>query len=79
MVDSSLRIFTAQLQVQREGYLDKPQIRKIIPDAVALAERLRADPALHGVAISTRAQAFALASSGTRSYGVPGRGGRAGA
>jgi ABC-type lipoprotein release transport system permease subunit len=70
MVDSSLRIFTAQMQVQRDGYLDKPQIRKIIPDAVALAERLRADPALRGVAISTRAQAFALASSGTRSYGV---------
>jgi len=70
MVDSSLRIFSAQMQVQREGYLDKPRIRKIIPDAVALAERLRADPALRGVAISTRAQAFALASSGTRSYGV---------
>ena len=33
MVDSSLRIFTAQMQVQREGYLDKPQIRTIIPDA----------------------------------------------
>ena len=70
MVDSSLRIFTAQMQVQRAGYLDKPQIRKIIPDAAALAERLRADPALRGVGIATRAQAFALASSGTRSYGV---------
>jgi len=70
MVDSSLRIFTAQLQVQREGYLDKPQIRTIIPDAAALAGRLRADPALRGVGIATRAQAFALASSGTRSYGV---------
>ena len=63
MVDSSLRIFTAQMQVQREGYLDKPQIRKIIPDAVALSERLRADPALRGVGIATRAQAFALAGS----------------
>lgn len=70
MVDSSLRIFTAQMQVQREGYLEKPQIRKIIPGAVALAERLRADPALRGVGIATRAQAFALASSGTRSYGA---------
>lgn len=70
MVDSSLRIFTAQLQVQREGYLERPQIRKIIPDAVPLADRLRRDPALGGVAIAVRAQAFALASSGTRSYGV---------
>ena len=70
MVDSSLRIFTAHMQVQREGYLEKPQIRKTVPDAVGLAERLRRDPGLHGVAIAARAQAFALASSETRSYGV---------
>jgi len=70
MVDSSLRIFTAQLQVQHTGYLDKPKIRTVIPQARAFAEQLRADPALQGVAIGTRAQAFALASSGTRTYGV---------
>mgnify|MGYP001615643255 CR=1 FL=1 len=70
MVDSSLRIFTAQMQVQHQGYLEKPQIRKIIPDALGLAQRLRQDPALHGVGVAVRAQGFALASSGTRSYGV---------
>jgi putative ABC transport system permease protein len=70
MVDSSLRIFTSQMQVQRPGYLDKPQIRKIIPDAEQLAQRLRASPALKGVGVAVRAQGFALVSSGTRTYGV---------
>jgi len=70
MVDSSLRIFTGQMQVQREGYLDKPQIRTIIPDALVLAQRLRQNPALGGVGIVVRAQSFALAASGTRSFGV---------
>jgi len=70
MIDSSLRIFTGQMQVQRVGYLDKPQIRTAIPEATALAERLRADPALTGVGIAVRGQGFALASSGTRSFGV---------
>jgi putative ABC transport system permease protein len=70
MIDSSLRIFTGQMQVQREGYLEKPQIRKVIPDAQALAERLRADPVLAPFGIAVRAQSFALASSSTRSYGA---------
>lgn len=70
MVDSSLRIFTGQMQVQRDGYLDKPQIRQVIPGASALAQRLRQDPRLAHVSVAVRAQAFALASSGTRSYGI---------
>ena len=70
MVDSSLRIFTGQMQVQREGYLDKRQIRSIVPDASALAQRLRQNPALSGVGIVVRAQSFALAASDTRSFGV---------
>ncbi|OGI48033.1 MAG: lipoprotein ABC transporter permease [Candidatus Muproteobacteria bacterium RBG_16_65_34] len=70
MVDSSLRIFTGQLQVQREGYLDKPQIRTVVPEALALAQRMRQSPALANVGIAARAQGFALASSGRRSYGV---------
>jgi len=70
MIDSSLRIFTSQMQVQRTGYQDKPQIRTVVPDAAALAERLRRDPALAGIAVGVRAKAFALASSSTRSYGV---------
>jgi len=70
MIDSSLRIFTGQMQVQREGYLEKPQIRTVIPDARDLAQRLRADPALARIGVAVRAQAFALASSANRSFGV---------
>lgn len=70
IVDSSLRIFTGQLQVQREGYLDKPQIRNAIPGAGDLAARWRAMPAFKDVGIAVRAFGFALASSGTRTYGV---------
>lgn len=70
IVDNSLRIFTGQLQVQREGYLDKPQIRNSIPDARGLADRLRAVPTLETTGIAVRAFGFALASSGTRTYGV---------
>jgi len=70
MVDSSLRVFTSQMQVQRPGYLDKPQIRNVIPDAERLAQRLRASPALRGIGVAVRAQGFALVSSGTRTYGV---------
>jgi putative ABC transport system permease protein len=70
MIDSSLRIFTGQMQVQREGYLEKPQIRTVIPEAQAVAQRLRAEPALDQVGVAVRAQAFALASSVNRSFGV---------
>ena len=69
IINDTLRVYTGQMQVQREGYLDKPQMRASIPDARALAARLRADAGV--AAIAVRAQGFALASSGTRSYGVP--------
>jgi len=68
MIDTSLRVYTGQLQVQRTGYLDKPQIRSTIPEAASLAARLRG---AGFPAVATRAQGFALASSGSRSYGVP--------
>lgn len=68
MIDTNLRVFTGQMQVQREGYHAKPQMRTTVPQAQALAARLRAT-GLDGVAV--RAQGFALASSESRSYGVP--------
>jgi putative ABC transport system permease protein len=70
MVEASLRIYAGHIQVQREGYLDKPQIRQDIPDAGTLARRLRDDPALCDVSVAVRAQGFALASSATRSFGA---------
>lgn len=68
MIDTSLRVYTGQLQVQRSGYLDKPQIRSTFPEAANLAARFRE---AGFPAVATRAQGFALVSSGVRSYGVP--------
>mgnify|MGYP000123683816 CR=1 FL=1 len=69
ILDISLRVFTGEMQVQREGYLDKPQMRLSIPQAATLARDLRSATGLE--AIGARAQGFALISSGARSYGVP--------
>lgn len=69
MIDTSLRVYTGQLQVQREGYQDRPQMRSTVPQARELAARLRA--AAGAAAVAARAQGFALASSEERSYGVP--------
>jgi ABC-type lipoprotein release transport system permease subunit len=69
MIDTTLRVFNGHLQVQRAGYLDKPQIRATVPDAAALAERLRRATGLQAIAV--RAQGFALAASSDRTYGVP--------
>jgi len=69
MIDVSLRVFTGQMQVQREGYKEKPQMRSTVTDAQALAVQLRKATGFDAVAV--RAQGFALASSATRSYGVP--------
>ncbi len=69
MIDTSLRVYTGQMQVQREGYRDKPQMRTVVPEAARLAETLRRATGLDAIAV--RAQGFALASSAERSYGVP--------
>lgn len=68
MIEHSQRLFTGQIQVQREGYLDRPQIRKTVPRAAVLADRIRAR--IGHTAVAVRALGFALVSSATRSYGV---------
>lgn len=68
MIDASLRVFPGHAQVQRPGFQQKPTMRNAIRDAQALAKTLRRNNAYTGVA--TRAQGFALLSSGTRSYGA---------
>jgi len=68
-IDVSLRVFTGQMQVQHEGYKEKPQMRSTVPNGAALAAQLRRKTRFDTVA--ARAQGFALASSATRSYGVP--------
>lgn len=71
MINTSLQVFTGQMQVQRAGYHDRPQMRATIPDAQALAARLRGAAALADAAVAVRAQGFALAAGHERSYGVP--------
>ena len=69
MIDTTLRVYTGQMQVQHSGYKDKPQMRTVVADAAALAAQLRERTGYQTIAV--RAQGFALASSAERSYGVP--------
>ncbi len=68
MIDNSLRPLTGHLQVQAPGFVDDQKMRQVVPDVVPLAASLRA--ALGSETIAARAQAFALASSDERSYGL---------
>jgi len=68
MIDNSLQTFTGHLQVQAPGYKDDLKIRQVVPDASALADRLRDKLGLDR--ISARSAAFALISSEDRTYGV---------
>lgn len=68
MIDYTLRVYHGHLQVQPEGYLDKPQMRNTMPDARTLGSHLRKLTGLGTV--SVRAMGFALASSEARTYGV---------
>ena len=67
MVENGLKVFTGHLQVQAPGYIDDAKMRLIVPDAVALADRLRE---LDGLSAVARGSTFALASSEDRTYGM---------
>jgi len=68
MIENTLRIFTGHVQVQAPGYLDDKKMRQTVPDIVPLADSLRRT--LQNERIAARGQAFALASSEDRSYGI---------
>jgi len=68
MIDNTLRLFTGHLQVQAAGYQDEHKIRQVVPQAVELAERIAT--ALPQSRVAVRSNAFALASSDERSFGV---------
>ncbi|HWP35770.1 MAG TPA: FtsX-like permease family protein [Thermodesulfobacteriota bacterium] len=68
LVETSTRVFTGALAVQRPGYHERPQLHATIPAASRLAETLRERTGLAAVAV--RAYGFALVSSDARSYGV---------
>src|SRR4030067_1048500 len=69
MIDTTLRVYTGQMQVQHSGYKDKPQMRTVVAEAASLAAQRRERTGY--ATITVRAQGFALASSAERSYGVP--------
>jgi len=68
MIDLSLRMFMGHAQVQKEGYLDNPQMSTVIDDASAVTERLSATGKYDAIGI--RIAGFALVSSEQRSYGA---------
>ncbi|MCP5121631.1 MAG: ABC transporter permease [Pseudomonadales bacterium] len=68
MIDGSLAAFPGHIQIQHRGYLQDQHIYQSVPAAVELAARVRAMPGTEAVA--ARAEAFALASSAERSFGI---------
>jgi ABC-type lipoprotein release transport system permease subunit len=68
MIDNGLQALTGHIQVQAPGYVDDQKMRQTVPDVAALADALRSE--LQTDLVSARAQAFVLASSEDRSYGI---------
>jgi ABC-type lipoprotein release transport system permease subunit len=66
MIDTGTSLLMGHLQVQPEKYVDDPKLERTIAGAAALRERIAALPGV--VAASRRAQTFALASAGERSF-----------
>ncbi len=68
MIDNSLKAFTGHLQIQAPDYVDDQKMRQTVPNIIPLAEAVREQMSTSTVA--ARAQAFVLASSEERSYGI---------
>ena len=68
MINSSVKISTGHLQIQARGYRKHHDIRKVIPDPQPILRIIEAMPRVQ--ACTTRAGAFAMASSASRTYGV---------
>jgi len=66
MIENSLRIFSGQVQIQRDGYNDSQKMRLAVDEISELAATLRTQfPDAH---IAARAFAFVLVSSENRSF-----------
>tara|TARA_R110001592_G_scaffold295594_2_gene565822 strand:- start:183481 stop:184710 length:1230 start_codon:yes stop_codon:yes gene_type:complete len=68
MIDGSLAAYTGHIQIQQQGYLDDQYIYQSVPEVAGLAAQVRAELGVETVA--ARAEAFALASSAERSFGI---------
>ncbi|PLW68469.1 ABC transporter permease [Pseudohalioglobus lutimaris] len=68
MINNSLAMVSGHLQVQHGDFMADQRMRDTVPAVVALSDSVRA--ALGVDAVAARGQAFALASSDDRSFGV---------
>ena len=68
MIDNSLATYTGHLQVQHRDYLEEQRMRQSVPAVAELAHGAR--DLLELETVAARGQAFALASSEERSFGV---------
>ena len=68
MIENTLKLFTGHMQVQAPGYKDDQKMRQTVANIAPLAASLRAK--FPNERIAARGQAFALASSKDRSYGI---------
>ena len=67
-INATVRVFYGHLQIQREGYLAEPSMRKALKEVDAVLERIENLPGV--AAVGARGTAFALVSSEQRSYGT---------
>ncbi|WP_370978332.1 ABC transporter permease [Agaribacterium sp. ZY112] len=68
MISNSLRAFSGQLQLNKEGYQDEQKMRQSINNAQSLLASM--EPEFKDFVFAPRASAFVLAGSETRSYGI---------
>jgi putative ABC transport system permease protein len=68
IIDSAVRLHTGHLQVQAKGYMERRDIRLVVPQPQTVAAILERLPGVTGYTF--RASAFALVSSKERTYGT---------
>ncbi len=68
MIDSAVKLRTGHLQVQAKGYMERRDIRLVVPEPARVAAVLDRLPGVAGYTF--RASAFALISSRERTYGA---------
>lgn len=68
MIDNSLAVFTGHIQIQQQEYREDQRMRQSVPDVLGLAQRVR--ETLQSETVAARGEAFALASSEERSFGM---------
>ena len=68
MVNTTLRMFSGQVQVQRAGYQDDQKMRQDVAGIGELASTIRSE--IPAASVAARANAFVLLSSEDRSFGT---------